>query len=133
MPELVGSWAGHWEAAAIAALLVTQLLLLGTVIRLRSAVARNRRRLAHLAPEVSALCSAGTGMGERLVRAEELLRRLTERHDQLELRAGGERQYAQAIRMVQNGAGIEDLVTSCGLTHGEAELVVMLHGVAETG
>ncbi|MCA1805511.1 MAG: DUF2802 domain-containing protein [Xanthomonadaceae bacterium] len=54
------------------------------------------------------------------------------RQDQWELRSGSERSYQQAIQMVQHGAGAEELVRNCGLTPGEADLIVMLHGMART-
>ena len=37
---------------------------------------------------------------------------------------------SQAIRMVSRGAAIEDLVSLCGLSRNEAELIVMMHGAA---
>ena len=41
--------------------------------------------------------------------------------------AGG---YQIAIRLARSGASREDLVTNCGLSLGEADLVRRLHGVA---
>jgi hypothetical protein len=35
--------------------------------------------------------------------------------------------------MVRHGAGVEELVRNCGLTRGEADLIVMLHGMARAG
>ncbi len=99
---------------------------------LRGLHARDQQHLQtieRLQADVNALCRAAKGAGEHVSRVEQLLHRLTERHDQLELRTGGDRSYAQAIRTVQHGGKVVDLVDNCGLTRGEAELIVMLHGV----
>jgi len=68
-----------------------------------------------------------------LVRIEQQLRSVGDRQDQLELRPGGERSYAHAIRMVQKGAGVDELVASCGNHRGEAELLLRVHGMAQAG
>ena len=35
-----------------------------------------------------------------------------------------------AVRMIRNGASIEDLTQTCGLNIGEARLLTKMHGVA---
>ena len=39
-----------------------------------------------------------------------------------------QRGYDLATRLAKNGAGIDELVTSCGITRHEAELLTRLHG-----
>lgn len=39
-----------------------------------------------------------------------------------------QRGYDMATRLAKNGAGAEELVTNCGITRHEAELLVRLHG-----
>jgi hypothetical protein len=43
--------------------------------------------------------------------------------------ASSQRGYDVAARLARNGAGIEELMTSCGITRHEAELLVRLHAV----
>ncbi|MGA7800326.1 MAG: DUF2802 domain-containing protein [Gammaproteobacteria bacterium] len=132
MPDLTALTSFHDAALVVAGAVLFALQLL-LWLALRRQRVRERRRLddvQRLEKDVAALCSAANGVGERLVRIEDLVRRLTERHDQLELRAGADRHYGQAIRLVQGGAGVDELIASCGLTRGEADLIVMLHGVA---
>lgn len=90
-------------------------------------------RLQRQADDLAALCRASAGAGDHLVKLEQQLRRVMDRQDQWELRSGSERSYQQAIQMVQHGAGAGELVRNCGLTPGEADLIVMLHGMARTG
>ena len=41
--------------------------------------------------------------------------------------ASSQRGYDLAARLVKNGAGVEELVASCGITRHEAELLSRLH------
>jgi len=41
--------------------------------------------------------------------------------------------YRVAIRLAKSGASPEELVSECGLSHGEAELVKRLHGPGSAG
>jgi Protein of unknown function (DUF2802) len=85
-----------------------------------------QHRIQSLEQELGALCSASMGAGEHVVKLEQQVQRITERQDQLELRASGDRTYDQASQLVNKGADTEDLMESCGLTRGEAELLVMM-------
>jgi len=85
-----------------------------------------RERVHLLEQELGALCSASVGAGGHLVRLEQQVRRVVERQDQLEMRAGAERPYSQASELVSRGADIDELMQTCGLTRGEAELLVMM-------
>jgi len=42
---------------------------------------------------------------------------------------GAQRGYDLAMRMAKNGAAVEDLVSNCGITRHEAELLSRLHAV----
>lgn len=60
------------------------------------------------------------------------LKRLGIRQDQLELRELESRPFGHATNLVKKGAGVEDLMGVCGLTQGEAELIVTLHGLQQS-
>ena len=90
-----------------------------------------QRRIQQLEQELGALCSASVGAGEHVVKLEQQVQRITERQNQLELRAASERPYSQASQLVDRGADIDEVMDTCGLTRGEAELLVMMQrGVA---
>ncbi len=84
--------------------------------------------LRSLSAEISALCSGASGMGDHLNRVEQQVRRLHERQDQLEMRDPVNREYHQAVKLIRNGIGLEELIASCGLVRAEAELLMRLHG-----
>ena len=83
-------------------------------------------RVQQMEQELSALCSASVGAGEQVMRLQQQVRRATERQNLLEMRATGERPYAQASELVNQGADTKELMEACGLTRGEAELLVMM-------
>src|SRR5688572_13623032 len=45
--------------------------------------------------------------------------------------AGSQRGYDVATRMARNGAGVGELISSCGVTRHEAELLVRLHSARD--
>jgi hypothetical protein len=85
-----------------------------------------QQRLKQMEQELGALCSAAAGAGDHLLKLEQKVKRMIERQNLLELRASTDRPYTQASQLVHRGADIEELVDSCGLTRGEAELLVMM-------
>ena len=85
-----------------------------------------RERLQQLEQEIGALCSASMGAGGHVVRLESQVQRILERQNQLDMRINVERPYSQASQLVMRGADIDELVETCGLTRGEAELLVMM-------
>ncbi len=120
--------------ALISTLILLPLLVLGISLyrvrrsfhRLAAELHTTRDRLQLAEQELGALCSASVGAGGHVVKLEQQVRRMIERQDTLELRAGNDRPYHQASQMVNKGADIGELVDACGLTRGEAELLVMM-------
>jgi len=84
------------------------------------------QRIQQLEQELAALCSASVGAGEHVLRLEQQMQRLIERQNGLEMRSVGDRPYSQASQLVNKGADIDELVDTCGLTRGEAELLIMM-------
>jgi len=83
-------------------------------------------RLQQIEQEIGALCSASMGAGEHVIRLEQQVQRIVERQNQLDMRVNVERPYSRATQLVTRGADIDELVETCGLTRGEAELLVMM-------
>jgi hypothetical protein len=103
----------------------------GRETALREQLENAQQRLRQLEQELGALCSASAGAGDHVVRLEQQVRRIIERQNLLEMRAASDRPYQQASQLVHKGADIDELVDTCGLTRGEAELlVVMQRGAA---
>ncbi len=117
----------------VALLVLVQVWQYRMLRRLEYRLREQGRRTRMLTDDMGSLARAALGAGDSLLRVEQQMRRLAERQDQAELHNPGERPYSQAIRLVRKGTTIEDLVSTCGLTRGEAELIAMLHGAAAQG
>ncbi|OGT19964.1 MAG: hypothetical protein A2V90_07835 [Gammaproteobacteria bacterium RBG_16_57_12] len=83
--------------------------------------------------EIAALLCANTGLGDRFRLLERHVRGLDERQEQLEWSETSGQAIKHAVDLVKKGANADDLVTSCGLSRGEAELVMLIQQVERAG
>ena len=112
------------------------LVLIATSIWLMVAMRRQRQQLLEannkteqLSSMVSGLCAAAVGVDKRVVRLEQKGRDLEHRQESFETQQQDERPYGEAIQLVHRGATASRLIEELGLSHSEADLVVMLHGM----
>ncbi len=87
------------------------------------------KRLETLKQTVGALCSSAVGVDRRLNRIERQGRDLEERQDSIESQQTTDPPYADAIRLVKEGADADHLVNELGLNRGAADLIIMMHGM----
>ena len=90
----------------------------------------SRRFYQHLRHMESLWSAVQTDVRARQTEIRELRSRLhyiEERQDTLDISEKGEQAYRLAIRLAQQGASLEDLTVTCGVTRGEAELLSLLH------
>ena len=95
----------------------------------RTNIAQLERDLETLKQTVGALCSSAVGVDRRVNRIERQGRALEERQDNIVSHQQMDPPYADAIRMVKEGADSEALVKKLGLSHGAADLIIMMHGI----
>ena len=95
-----------------------------------------RRHSHHLLTHSQSLHEQLTALDARMNATATAVRRLDERLERARptattpLAAGAAPGYQIAIRLARSGATRDELMSSCGLSFGEAELVRRLHGVA---
>lgn len=120
----------------LAASALAAVVLLGAIVVVlewrRSVRQRRRERaweeaLQRLRDDMQALCAGAANVGRHLASVDQRLRRLGERQDQVEARDPAQQVYGHAIRLAQRGADVDELIASCGLARGEAELLLRLH------
>ncbi len=75
--------------------------------------------------DLAALLRCSRGMGEQLRRQQALVRRLNERQAQVE-RGDGSARVQAAETLLRNGADVAEIASRCGMSRGEAELLVHL-------
>ena len=71
---------------------------------------------------------AASAAGDRERQLAEQVEQLTRQQEQLLVRDADTAPYVQAIRSARSGASADSLISAYGLSPGEAELVVALHG-----
>ncbi|MBN1237580.1 MAG: DUF2802 domain-containing protein [Gammaproteobacteria bacterium] len=81
-----------------------------------------------LRQQVRDLGEAAFAAGGRERQLAEQVEQLTQQQEQMLSRDGDTAPYVQAIRSARSGASAESLISAYGLSPGEAELVVALHG-----
>ncbi len=81
---------------------------------------------------VSALYDDAQQVTRRQNRIEQQLRQIGDQQEQLLLRDPDTGPYRQAMHLAKKGASVEDLVTTCGLNRGEAELLLSLYRAKTT-
>lgn len=111
--------------------LVLGVLALVLALRLGAQLKVTRRELEEQLDkqdvDLAAMLDAGHGMGNKLNELQRDMQEAGEKLLQLEQRDLGALPYNEAVRMVANGAGADQLVEQCGLSRAEADLVLLLH------
>ena len=90
------------------------------------------RRMQHLCNEMQRTFAEIRSLHETMAVVSARLDSLSERSEAEPRLApttavGAQRGYDLAARLARNGAGVEELVASCGVTRHEAELLTRLH------
>lgn len=100
------------------------------MLRVKRDLAQREKLLYELRSEVYALLQCGRGYGDRLKDQQHRLSHISQRQEALELRGSDESGCRAAVNMAQRGASVRELIETCGLSRGEAELVRRLHGTS---
>ncbi len=117
-----------------ALVILSAVVLVVSLLVSRQNVARIRsleKQLKQARNDLKALTTASVGVGGRVLELERRLRRMAEKQKQVDLYDSANQAYDQAIDMAKQGVKIDDIVTSCGISRNEAELIQMMHRFKE--
>ncbi|TVP87731.1 MAG: DUF2802 domain-containing protein [Thioalkalivibrio sp.] len=84
--------------------------------------------LMSLKGALSAVCSDELAVDQRQAELERRMRQLAEQQEQLLSRDAEQGPYRHAVRLAAKGASREEIMKSCGVSRGEADLLRSLHG-----
>ena len=96
--------------------------------QLKQFTALQQKQLKDLSHELQAMTSAAYGVGKRINQLSAQIRELDDRQEEFDLKEQGAQSMQQAIALVHKGASIEELMETCEMSRGEAELLIMVHG-----
>ncbi|MCG8381569.1 MAG: DUF2802 domain-containing protein [Gammaproteobacteria bacterium] len=88
---------------------------------------QQREEIDGLRSQIEVIGSGSVGMGKRLDKLGRDLSWLQEQVQQLSMSREAQVSYDSAIRLAENGAGVEGLMQNCQMTEAEAELVLKMH------
>lgn len=76
-----------------------------------------------LSKEVQGISHGTMGMGRKVLSMEKKIEELETTIEEIQKNDPNKVSYSEAARLVELGAGVEDLMNSCGISRPEAELV----------
>jgi len=97
------------------------------LLRFQKQLAGQRKIIKKIYSELNANSSGSIGLGHRLLQLEKQMKELKSRHQDMVSFGSDDqyqkRTYKQASQLALMGATIDELKSSCELSHGEAELL----------
>ncbi|OMH30060.1 DUF2802 domain-containing protein [Motiliproteus sp. MSK22-1] len=119
--------------AGVAVIAIVALLIAVNVYRRLQASEEKYYALVNvIRNEIKVMNSGSIGVGRRLKQVESRLNITVEKQQELENRDPGALAYNQAAKLMEMGADVDDLVSSCGIARPEAELMALLHREIKT-
>lgn len=86
-----------------------------------------------LEQQLAGLCAAAVGADERVVKFEQMLNKLREQQNTVDLGSSRQQGYEHAIRLARKGVSVDQIVDNCNLSDEEARLISRLHGLQPHG
>jgi hypothetical protein len=76
--------------------------------------------------ELDVFEQASLGIGKRLVELEQQVQAINDRISRIEIHGqDGNTSYPQAVKLIELGAGVDEIAQSCGISKIEAELLLV--------
>ncbi|NVJ51839.1 MAG: DUF2802 domain-containing protein [Gammaproteobacteria bacterium] len=107
----------------IALLGVIQMLLVALLVNQQRKVKQLSSQLTSLAKEHKALVSGSNGLGRKLYKFRHDLNHLEQSQVQLQSTQSSDKAIEQAAAMMKSGVDLNDIISSCSISRGEAELL----------
>ena len=85
------------------------------------------KRLQLIEKESQALLHADIIFGKSLSELDNLLKQIDNRQEMLENQRNNDSAYQHALRILQMGGGVEEIIEDCNLSQAEADLLANIH------
>lgn len=115
-----------WRELLIGAVLVLAVYIAEMLLLMRSSKTRGWR-VWQKGAEANARSREIQALELDLTRLHEQMARLQDEVEQLKAQQIAVTPYTHAIQMAQQGLDVNEVAASCGISRGEAELIVALH------
>lgn len=111
------------QEVIIAALVVFQLGCLFYIATLKSNISKLQQTVDRITEEQQAMLSGSVGLGRKLFQVATNLNQLEQSQADLQQATPNDKAIEQAAKMLQKGLSIDDVIESCQISRGEAELL----------
>ncbi len=99
--------------------------------RSRSERRQREHNLRALQEELMVISGENTALGRRISLLEQHQSQVSRQQDQHPVHMGPVGQaYEVAVNLVRKGTDVDELISTCGLSHGEADLIMRLYGTS---
>ncbi|WP_369601766.1 DUF2802 domain-containing protein [Hahella sp. SMD15-11] len=115
-----------WLVPALGILSLVAVPALGMALHLWRRLTLVSVKMEQLERDLGVEREATQAMGRRLLMMEKRFAALQRKHRELEAEDAQRVSYNEAVRLLQMGASIDELVETCGLSRAEAELISVL-------
>jgi ankyrin repeat protein len=123
------------EVSSIVMLCASGVSLMALVLSVKNGQGLNKQKRLQikinkrLQEDNRALSKSAVGMGQKVLETERRLNSVLKKQYAILNTKSAHPSYDQANRLIQMGASENDLVSSCGFSHGEAEVLLSLNKV----
>lgn len=107
----------------LAVLIASQLGMVLALIRLKSRVAQQQLKIQQLKNEQQAIISGSLGLGRKLFQVKNNLSHLEQHQIELQQSSLSDSSIEQASKLILKGVSIEEVIDTCHISRGEAELL----------
>lgn len=101
--------------------------LIWRLVQLNKSLYQQSVENARLQKDMHGLLLCMRGVSDRFDQHQKQLRSVTVRQNDIATKNVADSHYEQAAFMMDKGASIDDLMKNCGLSRGEAEMMVRIH------
>jgi len=99
-------------------------------LSIKRSISKSEKNIADmvdgLSKEVQGISHGAMGVGRKVLSMEKKIEALESTIEEIQKNDPNKVSYSEAARLVELGAGVEDLMNSCGISRPEAELVSAL-------
>ncbi len=93
----------------------------------RHCIRELEQKLEKVNEQLLMVSDSGKGVGRKVVALDQRLKATERKQKELEANDVQQVSYNEAVRLLSLGANVDDVMTTCGLSRAEADLIKVLH------
>jgi|GEM_PF-1810888 len=99
------------------------------IIQLKHTLQKQEKSSHRMQQDLQGLILCMRGVSQRFGKQQKLIRSVTVRQNDLNALSTNDSHYEQAVLLMEKGATVDELIQTCGLSKGEAELMSRINNI----